>query len=189
MELFTYKLPDDSADNLIGVYDKETGDSPHDLRAFGYKPDWKPPVVRFDVPFSRIDLIPSTNLPLPLICNELALSIARIAGEAIRLIPIKVTDHKGTKSDDFSLMLPTTETEIWDLDKSTWRGLDMVGWPKNKPMFMSDMVIKERISMSTPIAFNAHWKSMVVFTEPIADLIRDSGSWVHVFVPHHYRNT
>lgn len=188
MEVFAYKLPDDYADKLIGVYDKETGDSPHDLMAFGYKPEWNPPVVRFDVPFSRIDLIPSTNLPLPLIHNELGTSIARIAGDALRLIPISVTDHKGSASADFSLMLPTTEVEIWDLERSTWRGLDMAGWPANKPMFMSDMVIKEDLELSVPIAFNAHWKSMVVFQSQVADLIRESGSWAEVFVPQHYRN-
>lgn len=188
MGVFTYKFPDDYGDELIGVYDKETGDCPYELMAFGYKADWRPPIVRFDIPFSRIDPIPRTNLPLPLVHNDLGISIGKIAGDALRLIAVQVTDHHGETSADFSLLFPIIETKIWDLEKSIWRGLDMAGWPANRPMFMSDMVIKENLELTAPIAINAHWTSMVVFQESIADLIRESGSWVRVVVPQHYRN-
>ena len=186
MNVYTYDFPEDHPEKLIGVYDKASGDSPHDLKVFGYKESWRPPALHFTVPASRLDPVPATNLPVHVFRDDLASEIARIDGDEVVIIPLRVTAAK-EEINGFSIVHPHRKVAIWDLEKSKWRGLGGPDWPKDQPMFMQDMVLKDKIE-EFKVAYNRQWSSMLLFNEAVASTIRVSRSWVKVFIPQHYRN-
>lgn len=187
MHIYSYRFPKNYSQSLIGTYDQSSGDSPHDLIAFGLKTSWRPPSVSFEVSLEKIDLIPATNLPLALVRADLGQEIADVSDGAVDLIPVVlVAGNLTTKA--FSILHPSHHLEIWDLAKSDWLPLDTPDWPKDRPMFMKDMILKTGTTMPVSIAYNKHWPSMIVFNEQIAKLIRNSGSWVEIYTPSHYCN-
>ena len=185
--IYSFDFPTDYKDNLIGIYDKSSGDSPHNLKAFGYKSDWKAPIVNFDIAERKIDPIPSTNLPVQIMRNDLANEIKNIAGEELLIIPITVF-FKKKKSGNYSIILPVREVAIWDLAESQWEPLNTPDWPKHKPMFLYDMVLLKSLPTDFHIAYNNAFNGMIVFTESVKKKIEQYSSWVSIFTPQHYRN-
>jgi len=188
IDVYSYRFPDYYSDKLIGVYDPDSGDSPHALMGRPLEPGWRPPNVIFDTDLANIDAIPSTNLPLPLVHDKLARDIWALAREDVTLIPVKVIAN-GIQNDTFSILHPKVSFQVWDLERSTWKGTGTENWPADKPMFMRNMLLKTELVLPTFITFNSDWPSMVVFKKEVADLIVSAGSWVQIFRPQGYKNT
>jgi hypothetical protein len=187
IDVYSYRFPDDYPEEVIGVYEADTGDLPHLLMGRPLKAGWRPPIISFDIDLADIDPIPSTNLPLPLVQNNLGIDIWALAREEMTLIPVKVIAN-GNQSDSFSILHPSRSVQIWDLERSTWEGMGTENRKAEKPMFMRNMLLKRNLELPNAIAFNSDWPGMVVFNKEVADLIVSSGSWVQVFRPQGYNN-
>jgi len=184
--IYTFRLPDDYDPKLIGCYDSNSGSSPHDFFMQGMLPGWYSPTVRFDMPPEMIDPIPSTNLPYEIFSNDLAHKIYGIVGEEIRLI--KVPAYAENKQiDDFYIIYPVLKCHIWDMARSRWRPLKVPFWPKDKPMYYDDMVMKEDFQLESYIGRNGDLERMLVFRSAIRDVIVQSKSWVDVITPQNYK--
>ena len=185
MKIFTYEFDYEIPQELIGVYIKESGDSPHDLKVFDKPLEWSPPIVEFDAKLDRIDAIPATNLPLHVASKELAGAIKEIAKEDIVLIPFEVKT-KGKVSTDFYVLHPVKRVAIWDMEASKWDPATMPKWPKDRPLHMHDMVLMQKGIEPFSIAYNKNWNSMLVFNQEIADLLTKHSKWLKIITPDHY---
>jgi len=187
MKIFTYQFDYEIPEELIGVYIKESGDSPHDLMAFNNPLEWSPPTVEFDSELERIDAIPATNLPLHVASKELAEAIKEVARDDIVLIPFSVKT-KDNISTDFYVLHPVKRVSIWDMEASKWEPLDIPDWPKDRPMYMHDMVLMQKDIEPFSIAYNKNWNSMLVFNQEIAGLLSMHSNWLKIITPEHYSN-
>ena len=182
MDVYSYRFPDDYPDQLIGVYDPETGSLPHELLIHGFNESWIPPAVSFDVDLSKIDPIPATNLPVALMRNDLERQIQKATTNQVILSPVLVTAG-GSPTTDFSILHPTNIVDVWDLEKSSWEGSESRQWPKSVPLVLEKMIVKQGLKMGKTIAYNSQRKTMLVFGKAIGDIITNFGSWVKLFSP------
>jgi len=187
MKIYTYDFDYEIPQELIGMYIKESGDSPHALKSLDMPSKWSAPKVEFDAELGRIDAIPATNLPLHVASKELAEAIKEVAKDDIVLIPFEAKT-KGNISTDFYVLHPVKMVSIWDMQASKWEPLDSPNWPKDRPMYLHDMVLMQKGIEPFSIAYNKNWNSMLVFNQEIADLFSKHSNWLKILIPEHYSN-
>jgi len=187
MEIYTYEFDCEIPQDLIGTYVKESGDSPHDLMAFDKPLEWSPPKVEFEAELERIDAVPATNLPLHVTNKELAEAIKQVAEDDVVIIPFAAKAKCGS-STELYVIHPVKRVSIWDMDASKWEPLDLPNWPKDRPMYMHNMVLKQNGIEPFSIAYNKSWSSMLVFNQEIAELFSKHSNWLKIITPEHYSN-
>jgi hypothetical protein len=185
--IYTFKLPDDFSEKLIGEYDREIGDSPHNLSAFRNVESWVPTIVKFRVNENKIDAIPCVNMPLKIFRADLANEVKKVCNNEVALIQIKVFFKEKTSKEKYFVVFPLNEVEIWDLKKSEWAPLNTPDWPKDQPMHLYNMVLKGDAELKYCIAINKHWNSMFLFNSAVKEIIEKYSKWVTIFEPQNYK--